>query len=121
MVSEPIWILSPMPESTRERIDKSALFISAPVPVRDQAYRDSANGHVCDVPGCERTEDVVLAHIRAGHRTGAGQKPSDDESLFLCFEHHNIQETGGEYWLASLLVAQCRARYRKWRKKRDSE
>lgn len=110
-----------MPESTRERIDKSALFLSAPVPVRDEAYRRSAEGHLCDVPGCGRTEDVVLAHISAMSAAGMARKASDDESLFLCSIHHPEQEAGGVYWLAQLLIAMRRAHYRRFRKKKDSE
>lgn len=58
-------------------------------PLRDNAYRKSANGRKCDVPGCEETETVVLAHIRMPENSGMARKPPDDESLFLCHRHHD--------------------------------
>ena len=60
-----------------------------PARLRDEAYRRSAQGRMCDVPGCHDTETVVLAHIRTLNNSGTGLKPPDDESLFLCHRHHD--------------------------------
>lgn len=65
------------------------MLIQKPERIRDPAYRRSAKGRMCDVPGCEDMETVVLAHIRVAGNCGTGLKPSDDESLFLCQRHHD--------------------------------
>ncbi len=61
--------------------------------IRDKAYTRSAQhrhcmvrhpetGDYCNGPG------VVCAHIRINN-AGTGLKPGDDESLWLCGEHHD--------------------------------
>lgn len=67
---------------TRSRVRKPGRLV-------DHAYRKSAQGRECDVPGCHDQETVVLAHIRLPENCGTGLKPPDDESLFLCRTHHD--------------------------------
>ncbi len=96
--------------------------------VRDPAYRRSAQGRMCDVPGCEDTETVVLAHIRLAGNCGTGLKPPDDESLFLCRHHHDEMDRrvggtslaadymGGAMWIVRNIVIPFRKEnYRLWK------
>lgn len=104
----------------RGRIDKSALAIGEPKRVRDKAWKKSANGRPCDACGVQ-DGTIVAAHIRK-HNAGTGLKPSDDETLFLCFACHNRdgdsldQATDRNEWLVEHFVkAYARRRYQKWR------
>lgn len=70
-------------------------------PLRDPAYRRSAQGRMCDVPGCEAMGiegRVVLAHIRLPENSGIGMKPPDSHSLFLCQTHHDQLDGRGDAW-----------------------
>lgn len=93
--------------------------------LRDPAYRKSAQGRQCDVPGCHDTETVVLAHISIAGNSGMGIKPPDDESLFLCAKHHDefdgrrdyedARTRDGHRWIVrNIVIPQRRAAYRKW-------
>lgn len=101
--------------------------------IRDPAYRRSAKGRMCDVPGCEDMETVVLAHIRMPENCGTGLKPPDDESLFLCQRHHdefdgrfhdasrvNIHGSfTGAMWIVRQIVIPLRKEnYRLWKAER---
>lgn len=78
------------------------MLIQKPERIRDKRYRDSAKGRMCDVPGCEDMETVVLAHIRMPENCGTGLKPPDDESLFLCHRHHD--EFDGRAYVEGMAV-----------------
>ena len=99
-----------------------------PERIRDPAYRKSAKGRVCDVPGCHDTETVVLAHIRMPENCGMGLKPDDCDSLFLCHIHHDemdrrrgtIDETmSRDAWIVrNIVLPQRREKYRLWKAER---
>lgn len=96
--------------------------------VRDPAYRRSAKGRECDVPGCTDQETVVLAHIRIAGNCGTGLKPPDDESLFLCRRHHDEMDGRGTglggsiamtLWIVrNIVIPLRRENYRLWKAER---
>lgn len=101
-----------------------------PKPIRDAAYRKSAQYRWCLACDPDRLGDdkcyqvpmdVVLAHIRIAGNCGMGLKPPDDESLFLCYRHHTEFDGSPDRndWLVrNILIPQRRAAYRKWRAER---
>ena len=92
-------------------------------PLRDMAYRRHAREVMCDVPGCYvhgETGEVVLAHIRLGN-AGMGIKPPDDESLWLCSEHHRNFDTSPDRcrWIVEMIVIPLRkGNYLRWKAER---
>lgn len=103
------------------------MLIAKPKRIRDRAYRESAKGRMCDVPGCEEMETVVLAHIRMPENSGTGLKPPDDESLFLCQRHHDEMDgrrsiagnSGMPGWIVRNIVIPLRKEnYRLWKQTR---
>lgn len=94
-------------------------------PLRDPAYRRSAQGRMCDVPGCEAMETVVLCHIRLPENSGTGLKPPDDESLFLCGKHHDefdgrlpdgVYDYSKYQWIVrNIVIPLMRENYRGWK------
>lgn len=89
-----------------------------PKPIRDAAYRKSAQGRVCMVEGCHDHETVVLCHIATASNSGMGMKPPDDESVFMCAEHHAAMDLfpgqRAEWILANLYLPIRRAAYEIW-------
>jgi len=108
------------------RIDKSALAHGVPERVRNDRYRASARDRKCDV--CLSEGTTVLAHIAVAGNSGAGLKPSDDESLFLCQHCHDEmdgrslpakdQHKARAVWvIQNYLFPRLRARRLKWEAK----
>ena len=103
------------------------MLLAKPERIRDRAYRESAKDRMCDVPGCEDTETVVLAHINIAGNFGLGLKASDDESLFLCGRHHDEldgRDAGGEHaramWIVRNIVIPLRKQnYMLWKAERE--
>lgn len=92
----------------------------------DRAYRDSARNRHCAVRHPETgdycNQPPVLAHIVTTSNSGMGIKPPDDESLFLCTQHHDEMDgrrTRG-YWSAAdwreekVYIPERKAAYRKY-------
>ena len=59
---------------------------------------------------------TVAAHVRAGHEGGVGLKPSDDLTVFLCFQCHMEQESqpGAEWWFENIFKPWLKERYLRW-------
>ena len=85
--------------------------------VDDPAYRRSARGRNCAVHDCYG-EGVVLAHIATVSNSGMGMKSSDDESDFLCFEHHREMDQflglRAEWIVEKLYLPGRRGAYQRW-------
>lgn len=79
-------------------------------PVRDAAYTRSAQHRHCMVRDMNTGDfcnggGVVCAHINLPGRFGRSMKAGDDESLFLCFTHHQQFDGPGKWeWLARYIV-----------------
>ena len=92
-------------------------------PLVDKAYRRSAQGRMCDVPGCYDMETVVLCHIRLPENSGTGLKPPDDASLFLCGKHHDEMDGRGQarpedrcLWIVrNIVIPLRRENYQGWK------
>lgn len=88
--------------------------------VRDEKYRKSAREQPCMVCGSMGT--TVLAHINIAGNFGMGLKAGDDESLFLCHEHHTDLDTSSnraEWLVRFVLLPDRRRAYRLWRADKD--
>lgn len=73
------------------------------------AHRKWVRGHVCIVPGCDRS-DIECCHVRKGlpadtpnwARGGTARKPMDAFTFPACSCHHAQQHSIGEDTFASL-------------------
>ena len=74
---------------------------------RSAAHCNFVRQHGCSIPGCVG-RPIEVAHVRFGSGAGMAQKPSDDRTVSLCREHHQVQHTIGEpaFWARYKLVAQ---------------
>lgn len=88
-----------------------------PTRIRDKKYRESARHRNCAVLDCYGTS-VVLAHIATVNNSGMGTKPGDDESDFLCFDHHREMDQfpglRAEWIVENLYLPRRRAAWQKW-------
>lgn len=97
-------------------------------PLVDKAYRRSARNRHCMVRHPETGDycngPPVLAHIVTVSNSGTGMKPPDDESLFLCHDHHAEFDgrkklagfMAGYQWLVrNVFIPERKAAYRKWK------
>lgn len=95
-------------------------------PLRDKRYCESARHRRCDVPTCYAVGEefgVVLAHINVAGNFGMRRKASDDESIFLCREHHDefdsrilTSDRDRALWLVrNIMIPLRKGAYQRWR------
>ena len=98
--------------------DKSALVFCEPKRTVDKKYRASARDRSCMVCGHGGAGSVVLAHISRSGNGIMGAKASDDESVWLCYRHHQEFDLGPDRdgWLVDNILLPARRRaYKDWR------